>query len=99
MVDAARQAIILDSAAATLDSGKQACPNISSQVELGQASGLLVDDYHSGSDIGSAYEVADLDFYQAAASQLAIDCQSNNALSRRRASRSRKSERLRFASA
>jgi hypothetical protein len=75
MIDAARKNVVVDSAAAAFEPREEACSDIGRKLELNRASGLLLHDDRSSSDIRPGDEVADPDLHEIAASQLAVDRQ------------------------
>jgi len=75
MIDAAWKSIVVHCAAATFEPAEKARPDISRQFELNGFSRLLLKNDRSGPDIGSRYEVADLDLHQVATAQLTVDRQ------------------------
>jgi hypothetical protein len=75
VVDAARECVVVDGAAAAFEPGEEARSDVGRKIELNRASGLLLNDDRSSSDISPRYKVADLDLHEIAASQLAVDRQ------------------------
>jgi hypothetical protein len=66
---------VVDRAAAALQPVEQARPRRFKQFELNRPAGLLLDDYGTLADASAAHDVADPHLHQGAATQLAVDCQ------------------------
>jgi len=75
VVDAARKCLVLDATTSAFEPREKACSDIGRKLELDRASGLLLCNDRAGSNISPGDEVADLDFYEITASQLAVDRQ------------------------
>lgn len=63
MIDAAWESKVVGCAAATLELGEQARPDVGGHLKLYWLSGLLLDDDSSSPDVSSGNDVADLDLY------------------------------------
>ena len=67
------EGIVINSAATTLEPCHQASSYVASQFELNRPVRLWLDDSRASPDLTAGNQVADLEFYQVTAAQLAVD--------------------------
>jgi hypothetical protein len=75
MVDPAREDIVNQRAATSLQPGQQARTRIGHQLELHRLTGLRLDDDRPSSDLPAQDDIADFDLHNIAAAELAVDRQ------------------------
>ncbi|MDR6758937.1 hypothetical protein J2Y48_004247 [Mycoplana sp. BE70] len=66
---------VIDGATSSFKPCKQTCPDVTRDLKLDRASGFLLDDHGTGSDILACDEGSNLNLSQIAASELTVDCE------------------------
>lgn len=73
VIDPARKGVIVNRTAATFQPSKQAGPDIGRQFELHRATGLLLNNDRTSSNLCTRDQVTNLDFDQITVAQLTVD--------------------------